>query len=97
MRIFFKILAGISMVVTIASLVIYFIYFDKGNEKLLYIDRGFIFAGIALLMVSYQYDFRHDILPQNKQKTGRVVLVMCLLLSVIFVILSVIQFVNAFK
>lgn len=97
MKILFKIITVIGMIMTITSLLIYFIAFDKMESKMLFLNRAFIFLGIAILMSSYQYEFRHEIMSERKQKTGKVIMLACLFFAVVFAILSVIQFVNVFK
>lgn len=92
MKLFIKISTIISVLVTLGSFITYFFVFDRIEEEILQIIRGLGFIGISMLLLTYQYDFRHNILSENKKKMGQIIMIICSILAIVFIVLAIFQF-----
>lgn len=94
MRRLFQVSSIISAIITLASFGTYFFVFDKWSESNLFLVRGFGFLGISLMLFTYQYEYRHYILSANKKQMSKIIFFACMLIGVVFLVLSIIQFCN---
>ena len=94
MRRLFQVASVLSAIITLAAFGTYFFVFDKWSESNLFLVRGFGFLGMALMLFTYQYEYRNYILSANKKQMNKIILISCMIIGIVFLVLSILQFCN---